>query len=333
MKTLNVTKSIISVLLVLVTNHALADRAGGGGHRMNEKFFDQWLKEKLFRPESDTAFNQLVEPQLALIESWVPVFAGDMKAVLKDKEWYQAKPRQRIHPLNAGILFDANEAAYQTDEEIFIDDEWLKIASDEGRATAYIHEMIQGIRMKDKYKNRADKSYDIAPEQVWRLTIRLLSNKYKKASDIKKDLDNMGFYGYETLEQIQQGDAETLEIRNLIASYQERLVEICKKSRETDFLLGGNGTKALRIIGRDVLSRIGYISREELVQAGEPNLDQGKGQNYKRELEKMFNINFLNSHRPISDIRELFDTNNAYEDFKMHDRIKICNRVGVQVPR
>ena len=116
-------------LSILAPAKALAETGGtdgGGGHRMEDQYFDNWLREKLMDPTQQHAYRDTVAPIIARIKEQVPQFGKDLEDVLNEKEWYTVKRRKpHLSAARAGILFDAQEAAYQTDHEIYLDGAWF----------------------------------------------------------------------------------------------------------------------------------------------------------------------------------------------------------------
>ena len=318
-----VTALFITALPLIVSADGGMD--GGGGHRMGVDFFYHWLLEKKFDPSQDLAFSKLIEPKLKQIESWVPVFAGDLREILENREWYTALPKEIIPAYKAGILFNAEEVAYQTKEEVYFDGKWLSVADSENRATGYLHELVQGVRIMQGTEK-------IRPENVWRLTIRLLSNKYKNAKELKNALESMGFSGYQTQSEIDQGVQQTQEVREIAYAYTERLKAICATHNvSTDYGSYGKGTEEMQIVVRELLNRVGYYTPEELIQAGQPNLSLQYSDAFQRELMSLFSFLTIHELNDFKRVALTFNLDKFGYRAGAEARIGVCNRLEVKI--
>jgi len=319
-----ITLSLVLGLSVSAPSKALAETGGtdgGGGHRVEDQFFDNWLRGKLMDPMKHRAYLNTVAPLIERIKDQVPKFGRELEEVLTQKDWYTAKQKKpHLSAKRAGIVFDAKEAAFQTEQEVYLDGNWFNNAKPEDQATAILHEAIQGVRIKRGKDDRGE--YVVPAESVWRMTVRLMSGKYGTEDSLVKGLYDLEFKipytgdDYKTKTELlkeaeeerqaaelarqekekqdeiarlekEKNDAEDLIVAQFIEDYRQRFIDICTRLPWEEMGWGASRT-AMRSIYLEMLNRSGAMRPDFRVEHGFDNLSVGISIEVREKLLKAF---------------------------------------------
>ena len=131
---------------------------------------------------------------------------------------------------------------------------------------------------------RIKKGIDAVPaENVWRMTVRLMSGKYRTEESLIKGLTDLGFHHeymrgglYKTKTELARFEKEKQNVEDqvvaqLISDYRQRFLDICVNHSQHD-VNRGPGAVAMREVYLEVINRSGTMLPDFRVERGYPNL-------------------------------------------------------------
>lgn len=319
MKTRTTFKTITLTALLISANFgavALATEGGastGGGNGINNEFFDAYLIRREIRPEEQTAYKAIIAPILDRLEQDVPDFAQDLKKALQ-KNWYLVDRKlPALSQKETGIILDTKQLALQNEEDVYIDSNWYNSAKtkDEDRATLFLHELVQGLRL------RKNNIAEIAPENVFRATSNLMSKKQKTTRELVEMLENRGFGSYVPA-------SEKEKIQELVKTYQFQIEEICSRHELSDFENNGVGYVEMRPIFLDLLNRQGILDAEAYGLKKLGNIYSSPGKKYLADSTRFISI-FTDGGQTVKvDVRETCEIIKVLQHEKNRTKQKVA---------